>query len=201
MACALCIITVRPVANSCLGSASDASGGGSSLGLGRTGVGLGTLLHHNGKGDITTLGVFVSGLPRVDTRRIWAVSLPGLEGVEVEGTAWGAGVPRIVDFHLGVVVPHLVVVLSVVTVEFHRSTNTKGGGREGRSGGHKGEKSNNVGVLRCRRTEEEKGEKGSQNTAMVPATTGNSPQQSTSMQPWFQRPPVTAPNQQAGTFT
>jgi hypothetical protein len=129
----------RPVASSCLGSASGASRGGSRLGVGRTLLGLGTLLHHNGKGDITTLGVFISGLTRVDARRIGAVAFPGLEGVEVIDTTRGFRVPRGVNLLLGVVVPHLVVVLSVVTVELHRSPNTKGGGREGRSGGHKGE--------------------------------------------------------------
>jgi hypothetical protein len=173
----------RPVANPRLGSASGASRGGSRLRTGRTRFGLGTLRHHNGEGDVTTLGIFVSGLTREDARRVGAVAFPGLEGIEVKDTTRGGGVPRSVDFNLRVVVPHLVVVLSVVTVELHRSTNTKGGGREGRSGGHKGEKSNNFGVLRCKRAEEDTGEKGSNlvrirankgNAAMVPATTGKS---------------------------
>jgi hypothetical protein len=135
---ALCIINAGSKENSRLGSASLASRGGSSLGVGLTRVGLGTLFHHDGEGDVSTLGIFVSGLTRVDARCVGAVSFPGLEGVEVVDTAGGSGVPSSVDFDLGGVVPHAVVVLSVVTEDLRRSTNTEGGGREGRGGGRKG---------------------------------------------------------------
>jgi hypothetical protein len=148
------VLHQRPVAILCLGSASGASRGGSRLGSGSTRIGLGTLFHHDGEGDVSTLRIFVTGLTREDARRIGAVAFPGLERVEVIDTARGGGVPGVVDFDLGGVVPHLVVVLSVVTVDLRRSTNTKGGRREGRSGGHKGEKGENFGVLRCGRAEE-----------------------------------------------
>jgi hypothetical protein len=150
----------RILANSRLSSASLAARGGSSLGVGGTLVGLGTLLHHDGEGDVTTLGIFVSGLTRVDARGIGAVALPGLERVEVRDSAGGSGVPLSVDFDLGVVVPHAIVVLSVVTEKLHRRTHTKGGGREGRSGGHKGEEGKGFGgELRCGKAEEEKCER------------------------------------------
>ncbi len=58
--------SLRLVHHQRLGSASSTSRGGSSLGVGLTLFGLGTLLHHDGEGDVSTLGIFVSGLTRVD---------------------------------------------------------------------------------------------------------------------------------------
>jgi hypothetical protein len=140
-------VSSTPVATLRLGSASSTSRGRSRLGAGFTSFGLGTLFHHDGEGNVSTLGIFVSGLTRVDARCIGAVAFPGLERVEVHDTAGGSGVPGAVDFDLGVVVPHAVVELSVVTEELHRRAHTEGGGREGRGGGRKGEKGDSFGEL------------------------------------------------------
>ena len=92
----------------------------SGLGVGGTLIGLSTLFHHDGEADVSTSGVLVAALTRVDSTGIGAVSIPSLEGVEVGSAAGCVGVPAVVDVLLGLVVEHLSVVLSVV-----------GGGREG----------------------------------------------------------------------
>jgi len=131
----------------CLGSASRASGGVTSLRVGSTSFGQGTLLHHDGEGSLTTEGIKVSRFTRVNSRGVGAVSIPGLEGVEVKDSTRGARVPFVVNDRLGGGVPHLSVELSVITEELHGSAHTEGGGGKGRSRGRKGEKSDDLGVL------------------------------------------------------
>jgi hypothetical protein len=82
-----------PISGINLVFASRASGGISGLGVGGTLVGLSTLFHHDGEADISTRGVLVAALTRVDSTGIGAVSIPGLEGVEVLSRAGCLGVP------------------------------------------------------------------------------------------------------------
>jgi hypothetical protein len=77
-------------------------------------IGLSTLDHHDGEADISSRGVLVAALTRVDSTSIGAVSIPGLEGVEVLSRAGCAGVPSGVNILLGFVVEKFSVVLSVV---------------------------------------------------------------------------------------
>jgi hypothetical protein len=116
----LCLKEKTKIYRSNLVLASRASRGISGLGVGGTLIGLSTLDHHDGEADISTRGVLVAALTRVDSTGIGAVSIPSLEGVEVGSRAGCAGVPHGVNILLGVVVEHLSVVLSVV-----------GGGAEG----------------------------------------------------------------------
>jgi hypothetical protein len=73
--------------------------------------------HHDGEADISTLGILVTDLTGEVTTGVRAVSIPGLEGVEVEFRARGRRVPGAVDLNLGIVVPESVIVLSVSAVE------------------------------------------------------------------------------------
>jgi hypothetical protein len=82
-----------------------------------------------------------------------AAALPGLEGLVVDITR-GAGFHRVVDFDLGVTSAHLVVVISRSRGISWKYYHQRWRG-EGRSGGHKGEKGDNFGVLRCGRAEED----------------------------------------------
>lgn len=111
------------------------------LGVGITLLNLGTFGHHDSETNISTLGVLVTVLTRVDSRGIRTVSFESLEWVEVLGsTRWGR-VPGGVNILLGVVIPKFVVVLSVFE--------TKVGGNacsewlRGESGGTDGEEGNN----------------------------------------------------------
>ena len=121
--------------------ASRASGLVSCLGVGGTLIGLSTLFHHVGEGDVSTRGVLVAALTGVDSTGIGAVSIPGLEGVEVGSGAGCGGFPRGVNILLGVVVEHLSVVLTVVGGGGEGSgTDSEGGlGGERRSAGDSSE--------------------------------------------------------------
>jgi hypothetical protein len=114
-------------------SASSASRGITGLGVGGTCFGFGTFVHHDLEANISTCGVLVKVLTGVHSRGIRAVSIPSLEGVEVGRAARGHRVPSAVDLLLGVVVPHLIVVFSVLHVE-GSGANSHGGGR-GEGGG------------------------------------------------------------------
>mmetsp|Transcript_8893 Transcript_8893/g.16424 ORF Transcript_8893/g.16424 Transcript_8893/m.16424 type:complete len:228 (+) Transcript_8893:235-918(+) len=103
---------------------------GAARGVSRLGV-RGTLLHlfplqrHLCKVHVRADRVLVTVLSRVDTRRVRAVALESLKGVEVQGRPRGVGVPRVVNVLLGLIVPKCVVVLAVLE--------TTSGGRSGSS--------------------------------------------------------------------
>ena len=86
-------------------SASRASGAVSRLGVCGTLFSLSTLGHHDCEGNISAHGVLVSVLSRVESGAVRAVSIPGLEGVEVVDGARGVGIPLGVHDLLGIIVP------------------------------------------------------------------------------------------------
>lgn len=85
-------------------------------------------------------GTYFSG---VDTRGIRGVTLEGLEGVEVLGGTRLRRVPLVVDILLGVLVPKLFIVISILEVELGGDWGL-GGRHEGGSGGHKGNGDNRL---------------------------------------------------------
>ena len=84
-------------------------------------------------------------LSGVDTRSITGVTLEGLEGVEVASGTGGGGVPLAVDILLGILVPKLIVVLSVLEVKLGGHAGVVCG-HEGGGGCHEGD-GNNLGQL------------------------------------------------------
>jgi hypothetical protein len=92
-------------------TASLASRGVARLRVGSTFLGFTTLNHHLCEVDVTTARILVEGLTRVVAGGIWGVSEESLERVEVHWRTRGVWVPCAVDFLLGLVVPHLVVIL------------------------------------------------------------------------------------------
>lgn len=89
-------------------------------------------------------------LTGVEARRIGAVALERLKGVEVHRRTGCAGVPCGVNILLGFVVPKLFVVLAVVSEQLGRRTGTerRRGKRRGRS-----QKGNNESRLELERSE------------------------------------------------
>ena len=119
------------------------------LGVGLTLLHLGSFGHHGLEIDISTSGVFVPVLTRVETRGIRGVSSEGLEGVEVHWGTGLVGVPAVVDVLLGVVVPKLVVVLSIASEKARGGPDTESSRGRGESmgRGNKGDEGNGLGVL------------------------------------------------------
>ena len=105
-------------------SATGASWSTTWLWVGSTFFGFGTFRHHDGKTDITTGWVLVSVFTWVDTRRIWTVTVPGLEWVEVQWTTWGAWVPLSIDDLLGFVIPKFVIEFTVLEVRMNTGSKT-----------------------------------------------------------------------------
>ena len=118
--------------------AARASGDLTGLGVGLTELDLLTLNHHLGEVDIGADRVLVTHLTGVDAGGIGGVTSEGLEGVEVGGRTGGVGVPRGVKFLLGIVVEHLLVILSVLEVEAHGLADAVKGGRKGSGRGGEG---------------------------------------------------------------
>lgn len=90
-----------------------------------------------------TIKINVTYFSGVDTRGIRGVTLEGLEGVEVLGGTRGGRVPLVVDILLGILVPKLVIVFSVLEVELG-GDRSLGGRHKGGSGGHKGNGDNRL---------------------------------------------------------
>ena len=130
-----------------LGTASRGSGDITGLGVCGTLLSLLTLDHHLLEIDITTSGVLVPVLSRVVSRGIGAVTFESFKWVEVHWRTGLVGVPAVVHFLLGLVIPKLIVVLSVTSEKLERSTCTERSRGKGRSGGHQCEEGNNLGVL------------------------------------------------------
>ncbi len=116
--------------------ASRGSGGITGLGAGGTLLSLGLLGEHDSVTNIRAHGVLVPLLTGVNSRGIRGVSSEGFEGVEVGGGTGLARVPCGVNILLGVIVPKLLVVLSVLEVYGSRETSSLLGGEGvGASGG------------------------------------------------------------------
>jgi hypothetical protein len=118
--------------------ASRASRGKSRLRVGKTLFDFGTFDHHGSEVNISTGRIFVSGLTRVVSGSIRRVSLKGLERIEVVDGTCDSGVELCVDDLLGVIVPHLSVVLTVFKVEcgggLHDRSRCEGSGRSNKGG-------------------------------------------------------------------
>ena len=139
------------------GGSDDVTG----LGVGVSGFNRGLLYLHTGEVDIGANWVLVEFFSRVDSRGIWAVSLPGLVGVEVHGGTGGVGVPCSVNIILGSGVPHLLVVLSHFFVEkLGGSADTEGGGGESSSRSYKSGEDKGFGVLGDKKRERRKKDDG-----------------------------------------
>jgi len=135
-----------------------ASGGSwdvTGLGVGGSGFHSGLLQLHTGEVDIRANWVLVELFSRVDSRGIWAISLPGLVGVEVHGGTGGVGVPCSVNIILRSGVPHLIVVLSELEREkISGSADTEGGWGESSSRSYKSGEGKGFGVLGNRKIKE-----------------------------------------------
>jgi len=77
--------------------AARAAGLGTGLGVGGTFLGFGPFGHHLLEVDVATCRVLVPVLAGVESGSVGAVSIPGLEGVEVHGGTGLARIPGGVD--------------------------------------------------------------------------------------------------------
>jgi hypothetical protein len=143
----------------CLGPAPRASRGVTRLGGLFTFLGSGTVFHHDSEVNLRACRVLVTVLTGVESRAVWAVSLPCLVRVEVINGTRGGWVPSGVNLVLGRRVPFLSVVLSVVkSEELGAHAERSALGRKGVRRGDKGKSNARFGQLVEERTCERQGD-------------------------------------------